>query len=64
MGWRVHSLDDQRLRNDAKTASMSRAGAWSDGAKEWTPEWMAALDAKFGDDGEVSRTSIVAIALR
>ncbi|KAF0718530.1 Aste57867_1632 [Aphanomyces stellatus] len=26
-------------------------GRWSDGSKEWTPEWMAALDHKFGDDG-------------
>ncbi|ETW10072.1 hypothetical protein H310_00458 [Aphanomyces invadans] len=26
-------------------------GRWSDGSKEWTPEWMAALDHRFGDDG-------------
>lgn len=26
-------------------------GAWSDGAKEWTPEWMKLLDHQFGDDG-------------
>ncbi|QRW14156.1 calpain family cysteine protease [Ceratobasidium sp. AG-Ba] len=30
-------------------------GAWSDGSKEWTPEWLALLpelDHKFGNDGE------------
>ncbi|KAG8737855.1 hypothetical protein FRC10_007587 [Ceratobasidium sp. 414] len=30
-------------------------GRWSDGSKEWTPEWMAALPAighRFGNDGE------------
>ncbi|OLN81167.1 Calpain-8 [Colletotrichum chlorophyti] len=26
-------------------------GAWSDGSKEWTPEWLQKLDHKFGDDG-------------
>ncbi|KAG0652956.1 hypothetical protein D0Z07_0085 [Hyphodiscus hymeniophilus] len=26
-------------------------GAWSDGSKEWTPEWMQKLDHRFGDDG-------------
>lgn len=26
-------------------------GAWSDGSKEWTLEWMKKLDHKFGDDG-------------
>ncbi|KAF2429336.1 cysteine proteinase, partial [Tothia fuscella] len=26
-------------------------GAWADGSKEWTPEWMHALEHKFGDDG-------------
>ena len=26
-------------------------GAWSDGSAEWTPEWMARLNHKFGDDG-------------
>ncbi|CZR53429.1 uncharacterized protein PAC_03307 [Phialocephala subalpina] len=26
-------------------------GAWSDGSKEWTPEWMFRLDHRFGDDG-------------
>lgn len=26
-------------------------GAWSDGAEEWTVEWMQALNHKFGDDG-------------
>ncbi|KAF4635471.1 hypothetical protein G7Y89_g2614 [Cudoniella acicularis] len=26
-------------------------GAWSDGSKEWTPEWMQKLEHRFGDDG-------------
>ncbi|KAL0942135.1 calpain-like protein [Colletotrichum truncatum] len=26
-------------------------GAWSDGSKEWTPEWLQKLNHKFGDDG-------------
>lgn len=26
-------------------------GPWSDGSKEWTAEWLTALDHKFGDDG-------------
>lgn len=26
-------------------------GAWSDGSKEWTPEWLNKLDHRFGDDG-------------
>jgi len=26
-------------------------GPWSDGSKEWTPEWMKKLDHRFGDDG-------------
>ncbi|KAI3322591.1 hypothetical protein HD806DRAFT_500471 [Xylariaceae sp. AK1471] len=26
-------------------------GAWSDGSKEWTAEWMTKLDHQFGDDG-------------
>ncbi|VBB75219.1 Putative calpain-1 catalytic subunit [Podospora comata] len=26
-------------------------GAWSDGSKEWTPEWLTKLNHKFGDDG-------------
>lgn len=26
-------------------------GAWGDGSKEWTPEWMELLGHKFGDDG-------------
>ncbi|KFZ17878.1 hypothetical protein V501_01497 [Pseudogymnoascus sp. VKM F-4519 (FW-2642)] len=26
-------------------------GPWSDGSKEWTPEWMMKLDHRFGDDG-------------
>ncbi|KAM4065897.1 calpain family cysteine protease [Hirsutella rhossiliensis] len=27
-------------------------GAWSDGSKEWTPEWLEKLDHRFGDDGD------------
>lgn len=26
-------------------------GAWSDGSKEWTAEWLTLLDHRFGDDG-------------
>ncbi|KAK1831579.1 hypothetical protein QBC39DRAFT_391170 [Podospora conica] len=26
-------------------------GAWSDGSKEWTPEWLQKLGHRFGDDG-------------
>ncbi|KAJ5237393.1 hypothetical protein N7489_007484 [Penicillium chrysogenum] len=26
-------------------------GAWGDGSKEWTPEWMQTLGHKFGNDG-------------
>ncbi|KAM7191453.1 hypothetical protein V8F20_009276 [Naviculisporaceae sp. PSN 640] len=26
-------------------------GPWSDGSKEWTPEWLTKLDHRFGDDG-------------
>lgn len=26
-------------------------GPWSDGSAEWTPEWMARLNHRFGDDG-------------
>ncbi|KAF9882424.1 calpain-like protein [Colletotrichum karsti] len=26
-------------------------GAWSDGSKEWTPDWLQKLNHKFGDDG-------------
>lgn len=27
-------------------------GAWADGSKEWSPEWMKKLGHKFGEDGE------------
>lgn len=27
-------------------------GPWSDGSKEWTPEWMQKLNHRFGDDGK------------
>ncbi|KAK1754677.1 calpain-8 [Echria macrotheca] len=26
-------------------------GAWSDGSREWTPEWLQKLQHRFGDDG-------------
>ncbi|KAK0720544.1 hypothetical protein B0H67DRAFT_552699 [Lasiosphaeris hirsuta] len=26
-------------------------GPWSDGSKEWTPEWLQKLEHRFGDDG-------------
>ena len=26
-------------------------GAWGDGSKEWTAEWMQTLGHKFGNDG-------------
>lgn len=26
-------------------------GPWSDGSKEWTPDWLKKLDHRFGDDG-------------
>ncbi|KAL2196433.1 hypothetical protein P885DRAFT_37678 [Corynascus similis CBS 632.67] len=26
-------------------------GPWSDGSKEWTPEWLTKLNHRFGDDG-------------
>ncbi|KPM37733.1 hypothetical protein AK830_g8826 [Neonectria ditissima] len=27
-------------------------GPWSDGSKEWTPEWLTKLGHRFGDDGD------------
>ncbi|RMJ08276.1 hypothetical protein CDV36_012097 [Fusarium kuroshium] len=27
-------------------------GPWSDGSKEWTPEWLTKLEHRFGDDGD------------
>jgi hypothetical protein len=44
------------LSPDVFTSVLSRAGTgrWSDGSKEWTPEWLGALEVlehTFGDDG-------------
>lgn len=50
---RVVEMDGQRLillRNPWGRGEWK--GAWSDGSKEWTPEWMKRLGHRFGEDGE------------
>ncbi|TGO49059.1 hypothetical protein BCON_0222g00090 [Botryotinia convoluta] len=49
---RAVEIDGQRLvllRNPWGEGEWK--GAWSDGSKEWTPEWMKKLEHRFGDDG-------------
>ncbi|CAD6440215.1 25a5be1b-f331-47d8-a488-368a5033da88 [Sclerotinia trifoliorum] len=49
---RAVEMDGQRLvllRNPWGEGEWK--GAWSDGSKEWTPEWMKKLEHRFGDDG-------------
>ncbi|OBT79564.1 hypothetical protein VF21_01271 [Pseudogymnoascus sp. 05NY08] len=49
---RAVEMDDQRLlllKNPWGKGEWT--GPWSDGSKEWTPEWMVKLDHRFGDDG-------------
>ncbi|RAL61314.1 hypothetical protein DID88_009450 [Monilinia fructigena] len=49
---RAVEIDGQRLvllRNPWGEGEWK--GAWSDGSKEWTPEWMKKLEHTFGDDG-------------
>ncbi|KKY27842.1 putative calpain-like protein [Phaeomoniella chlamydospora] len=45
----VNGIKLVKLRNP--WAEVEWTGAWSDGSKEWTPEWMQLLNHKFGDDG-------------
>lgn len=50
---RVVEIEDKRLillRNPWGKGEWS--GAWADGSKEWSPEWMRKLGHKFGEDGE------------
>ncbi|KAH8808104.1 hypothetical protein F5884DRAFT_677059 [Xylogone sp. PMI_703] len=49
---RAVEIDGQRLcllRNPWGMGEWN--GPWSDGSKEWTPEWMQKLDHRFGNDG-------------
>ncbi|QRV99623.1 calpain family cysteine protease [Ceratobasidium sp. AG-Ba] len=56
----AYSVISAKEVNDVFSTSATRGqtewtGAWSDGSKEWTPEWLALLpelDHKFGNDGE------------
>ncbi|OAR00102.1 hypothetical protein LLEC1_04404 [Akanthomyces lecanii] len=50
---RVVEIENQRLillRNPWGQGEWK--GAWADGSKEWSPEWMKKLGHKFGEDGE------------
>ncbi|KAM3508699.1 hypothetical protein MY11210_006618 [Beauveria gryllotalpidicola] len=50
---RVVEMEDKRLillRNPWGKGEWR--GAWADGSKEWSPEWMRKLGHKFGEDGE------------
>ncbi|KAM3549441.1 hypothetical protein ARSEF4850_008851 [Beauveria asiatica] len=50
---RVVEIEDKRLillRNPWGKGEWR--GAWADGSKEWSPEWMRKLGHKFGEDGE------------
>lgn len=49
---RAVEMDGQRLvmlKNPWGKGEWS--GPWSDGSKEWTPEWLKKLNHRFGDDG-------------
>jgi hypothetical protein len=42
-------------------------GRWSDGSKEWTPEWLEALPAlhhRFGNDGEFLMQCVILLRNR